>query len=111
MDKVKLLNPEERLTILNANCHSVNNKIPELHQVIDQVQPDIICLTETWWKPEIHTAEVFPCCPGYQIYWDDITSGKGGGVLLAVTNKFLSEEQPELKTHCTIIWTKIQSQA
>ena len=41
------LNSEERLTILNI-CRSVNNKIPELHQVIYQVQPDIICLTETW---------------------------------------------------------------
>ena len=36
------LKPEERLTILYINCRSVNNKIPELHQVIDQVQPDII---------------------------------------------------------------------
>jgi len=42
------LKPEERLTLLNINCCSVNNKNPELHQVIDQVRPDIICLTETW---------------------------------------------------------------
>jgi len=101
------LKPEERLTILNINCRSVNNKIPELHQVIDHVQPDVICLTETWLKPDIHTAEIFPCHYGYQIYRDDRTSDKGGGVLLAVTNNFLSQEQPELKTDCNIIWSKI----
>jgi len=66
--------------------------------------PDI---TETWLKPDIHTAETFPCHLGYQIYRDDRTLGKGGGVLLAVTNKFLSEEQPELKTDWNIIWSKI----
>ena len=54
------LKPEERLTILNIKCRSVNNYIPELHKVIDQVQPDIICLTETWLKLDIHTAEIFP---------------------------------------------------
>jgi len=47
MNKAKRTKPnklkqEERLTILNINCRSVNNKIPELHQVIDQVQPDIM---------------------------------------------------------------------
>ena len=101
------LKPEERLTIFNINCRSVNNKILEPHQVIDQVQPDIndhiICLTEKWLKHDIHTAEIFPCHLGYQIYRDDRTLGKGVGVLLAVTVKFLSQEQPELKTNCNII--------
>jgi len=94
------LNPDKRLIIVIVNCRSVN-KIPEPHQVVDQVQSDRLCLTETWWKPEI-----FPCQLGYQIYRDDRTSGKGRGVLLAVTNKFLSEEQAELKTDCNIIWSK-----
>lgn len=101
------LKPEERITLLNINCRSVNNKIPELHQIIDQVKPDIICLTETWLKPETHTSEIFPGHLGYQIYRDDRTTGKGGGVLLAVTNNLLSEEQPTLKTNCNVVWSKI----
>jgi len=53
-----------------------------------------------------HTAEIFLCHLGYQIYIDNITSGKGGGVLLAVTKNFSSEKQPELNTDCNIIWSK-----
>ena len=50
----------ERITILNINCRSIKNKIPDLHQVIQQVKPDIISCTETWLKPEVHTSEIFP---------------------------------------------------
>ena len=91
------------------------------NQVIDQVQPDIICHTETWLKPDIHTAEIFPCHLGYQIYREDRTWGKGGGVLLTVTKKFLNEEQSELRAFpfislilglvATLYGQKCQSQA
>jgi len=64
-------------------------------------------ITETWLKPDIHTAEIFPCHLVYQISRDDRTSDKGGGVHRVVTNKFLSEEQAELKTDCIIMWSKI----
>ena len=37
------LKPEERQTILNINCRSVNNKIPELHQVIDHILRENNC--------------------------------------------------------------------
>ncbi|VDI20440.1 Hypothetical predicted protein [Mytilus galloprovincialis] len=32
----------KRLTILNINCQSIKSKVADLHQVIDQVKPDII---------------------------------------------------------------------
>ena len=35
-----------------------NKRNPELVQVIDQVQPDSICLTETLLKPNTHTADI-----------------------------------------------------
>ena len=44
----------EKITLLNINCRSIKNKIPDLHQVIQQVKPDIISCTETWLKPEVH---------------------------------------------------------
>ncbi|XP_053389497.1 uncharacterized protein LOC123559295, partial [Mercenaria mercenaria] len=50
----------ERITILNINCRSIKNKIPDLHQLIQQVKPDIISCTETWLKPDIQTSEIFP---------------------------------------------------
>ncbi|MCG8034728.1 MAG: hypothetical protein JAZ03_21505, partial [Candidatus Thiodiazotropha taylori] len=76
---------KERLTVLNINCRSIKNKIPELHQVIDQTKPDIIACTETWLTPEISSSEIFPDSLGYTVIRNDRKSGKGGGVLLAVS--------------------------
>jgi len=34
----------------------------------------------------------------FEVYRDDIVDNTGGGVLLAVSKRFISEEQPDLKT-------------
>ena len=110
--KVKPPNPPklksfERLTILNINCRSVKNKIPDLHQVISQTKPDILCLTETWLKPEINTAEVFPDSLNFNVYRNDRLETKGGETLLAITKSLMSQEQPDLTSQCNAIWAKI----
>ena len=87
----------ERITLLNINCRSIKNKIPDLHQVIQQVKPDIISCTETWLKPEVHTSEIFPNTLNYQVFRDDRITNQGGGVLIAVSRDFICQEQPELK--------------
>ena len=99
--------PKERITIISINCRSIRNKIPDLHQVIDQTKPDIIACTETWLKPEISSSEIFPDSLGYNIIRDDRLSGKGGGVLLAISKHLTCEEQPELKSDCNATWAKI----
>ena len=95
------------ITVLNINCRSIKNKVPELHQMINQVKPDVICCSETWLKPDIHTAEIFPDSLGYAVYRDDRTHSQGGGVLIAVTRSLLSQEQPDLKTDCNVCWAKL----
>ncbi|XP_053388820.1 uncharacterized protein LOC128551897, partial [Mercenaria mercenaria] len=100
---------DERVTILNINCRSIRNKIPEFHLLLDQIKPDVIAFTETWLKPDICSSEIFPEDNQFQVFRDDRTSGKGGGVMLAVSNRFVCEEQPDLKTDpdCNIVWTKL----
>lgn len=97
----------ERLTILNINCRSVKNKVPDLHLVIDQLKPDIICLTETWLKSDVSSSEVFPDNLNYSVCRDDRCDGKGGGVMIAISKSLSSQEQPDLKTNCNITWSKI----
>ena len=63
--------PKERITVLNINCRSIKNKIPELYQVIEQTKRDIIACTETWLKPEIKSSDIFPDNLGYNIFRDD----------------------------------------
>ena len=98
---------KERITILNINCRSLKNKIPELHQVIDQTKPDIIACTETWLKPDISSSEIFPNSFGYTIIRDDRLTRNGGGVLLAISKRLTCEEQPDLKSDCNATWAKI----
>jgi hypothetical protein len=55
----------------------------------------------------ITNSQIFP--PNYNIYRKDRKGNKtGGGVLIAINDKYLSSEIPELDTDCEIIWCKIQ---
>ena len=102
-----MVKANERITLLNINCRSIKNKIPDLHQVIQQVKPDIISCTETWLKPEVHISEMFSNTLNYQVFRDDITTNQGGVVLIAISRDFICQEQPELKTNCNIQWVKM----
>lgn len=66
--------------------------MPELHQVINQVKPDIIVGMESWLNPEINNSEIFPNNM-FSIYRKDRTNRKGGGVFLAISNNLISSEQ------------------
>ncbi|XP_053398333.1 uncharacterized protein LOC123552572 [Mercenaria mercenaria] len=90
-----------------SDSRSIKNKIPDLHQLIQQVKPDIISCTETWLKPDIQTSEIFPKDLNFQVFRDDRTSGQGGGVLTAISKHLISQEEPELKTNCNLSWAKI----
>ena len=65
------------------------NKIPELLLIESQITPIVICLTETWLQKD--TPNSFLLLPAYSIYRHDRDT-RGGGVLIAVNNKFISNE-------------------
>ena len=52
------------------------------------------------------TVNFFPT--NYDIYRKDRKNRIGGGVLIAIHNKFLSSEIPELDTDAEIVWARIQ---
>ena len=68
--------------------------------------PDIIIATETWLDPSIGNSQFFPT--NYNIFRKDRAECIGGGVLIAIHNKFLSSEMPELDSDSEIIWARIQ---
>ena len=84
----------------------MKSKVPDLHQVIHHVKPDIIVGTESLPTSDITNSEIFPK-DRYTIYRKDRTGRKGGGVFLAISTDILSSEQPELDTDCEIIWAKV----
>ncbi|CAC5409269.1 unnamed protein product [Mytilus coruscus] len=89
--------PFTPLRILNVNCQSIRNKQHQVENIIDSTKPDVIIATETWLDQSITNSQIFP--QEYNIYRKDRKGNKtGGGVLIAINNKYLSSEVPELDT-------------
>ena len=85
------------LRILNVNCQSIKNKQHQIQNLVDSTKPDIVIATETWLDPTVTNSQIFP--PNYNIYRKDRKGNKtGGGVLIAMNDKYLSSEVPELDT-------------
>jgi hypothetical protein len=64
----------------------------------------------TWLNPTISSYEYFPQVQ-YTVYRTDRPPNKQGlshgGVLITVTNEFLSNEAKELKTNCEMVWAEL----
>ena len=79
---------KDETLILHINCRSLLNKREELEDIIEQLKPNILCLTETWFDGSVSPKEFVP--DGYKIIRHDRTElfktkyGKnnGGGVAI-----------------------------
>lgn len=63
-------------------------KRDELCAIIDDCDADIIALTETWLSSRVASSELFFCRNKYAVLWSDRTGKVGGGVLLAISDRF-----------------------
>jgi hypothetical protein len=109
--EIKVKNRIQRPSkIVNINFQSIKNKKPELDILLDTTKPDVIIGTETWLDSTISSYEYFPQ-DQYTVYRTDRPPNKQGqshgGVLIAVTNEFLSNEAKELKTNCEMVWAEL----
>ena len=96
------------LKVLVINCHSVVDKKPQIENLIDSTQADIILGTESWLKSQHLSTAVFP--KGFKVFRKDRMDKTGGGVLILVSEKFVSHEPEDLKFngHCELVWAQIQ---
>ncbi|CAC5375355.1 unnamed protein product [Mytilus coruscus] len=93
------------LRVLTINFQSMKNKKPEIDEIIDSCQPDVIFGTETWLSNDTSAYEYISPSK-YTIYTKNRKDGYGG-VLLAITNTLITSHVPELDTDCELIWAKI----
>jgi hypothetical protein len=70
---------------------------------VEAVKPDVIYGCETWLKPSISQAEIFP--PGYDLYRSDRKDGYGG-VLLGIHSS-LNNHQISIRTESEFLAAKI----
>ncbi len=74
------------ITLLYANAQSINSKIDELKVISQDLDPDIILLTETWCNSTIENAAL--TIENYKLETDlrkdrcDTANGIGGGLLV-----------------------------
>ena len=66
-----ILKEKNDLLIALINCRSVVNKEEELQIFIDNLNPDILCLTETWMDESVPKSSHIPT--GYKIIRKDRT--------------------------------------
>lgn len=64
------------------------NKLKVFHSFVSVSDFQILAITETWCSKDVLDNEIFP--PGYNVYRKDRDS-RGGGVLLAVTDRLFSK--------------------
>ncbi|XP_072020312.1 uncharacterized protein [Amphiura filiformis] len=91
------------LRALEINFQSIYSKREEFWSLVDAVKPDVIYGCETWLKPSMSQAEVFP--PGYDLYRVDRKGGHGG-VIIGIHNS-LNNHQLSLDTEAEFVAAKI----
>lgn len=73
------------LKIIHFNSRSILNKIDEVELIVASKNPDIICVSETWLKPEYTNNAV--SLIGYNLLRHDRSVNRGGGVCIYFKNK------------------------
>ncbi|KAF6036454.1 hypothetical protein EB796_005239 [Bugula neritina] len=77
---------QKKLKVISWNCNGIRGKIHELSMLLDQQSPDIFCLCETKLDSSVSDNEL---TRDYTLYRRDRTDGlgRGGGVLIGLSNK------------------------
>ena len=94
------------IKIMFVNCRSLKSerKRHDFQELVETYQPDVICGQESHIDSSFTNGEIFP--PGYNVSRKD-RNIHGGGVFIAVSNKFISTTEYSLDTDCEILWSKI----
>ena len=104
------------LLIVHMNCRSMVNKEVELQHVIDEIYPDIICLTETWFDESIPSQAFVP--ENYCIIRKDRDEtfkqkygrNRGGGIAVLHKKHIKVEKKPYLTDKVEeILWVQVKS--
>ncbi len=96
----KISLPVDSLKCWYTNACSLEKKLDELRCVIAQSAPDIIFITETWFKPAIVQNEVD--LEGYKCFRKDRESVKGGGGVCIYVREFKTWKLKEMSCICKL---------
>uniref|UniRef100_K7EWV1 Endonuclease/exonuclease/phosphatase domain-containing protein n=1 Tax=Pelodiscus sinensis TaxID=13735 RepID=K7EWV1_PELSI len=96
---------QQKLRCLYTNARSLGNKMEELELLVQEVKPDIIGITETWWNTRHDWSTGIE---GYVLFRKDRNKGKGGGVALYIKDEVDCKEIKSDRMEKTeSVWAKI----
>uniref|UniRef100_K7F1V5 Endonuclease/exonuclease/phosphatase domain-containing protein n=1 Tax=Pelodiscus sinensis TaxID=13735 RepID=K7F1V5_PELSI len=75
---------QQKLRCLYTNARSLGIKKEELELLVQEMKPDIIGITETWWNTRHDWSTGIE---GYVLFRKDRNKGKGGGVALYINDE------------------------
>ena len=98
---------KEEIKCVCLNARSIINKKNELNIMVDDIQPHIIGITESWANNDITDAELG--LEGYAMFRKDRMGRRGGGVLLYIKDTIPAYEvQLQEEADCNeAIWCKL----
>jgi exonuclease III len=102
-------NTNTRLRCMLINCDSIKSRDRAAHfkALVCQHKPDVILGCESKLNDGVTTSQAFP--EGYRTYRRDRAKNDGGGgVFICVKDDIVSDEAPELKTDCEVIWATLK---
>ena len=106
---------KNELLIIHLNCRSMVNKEEELFELINLLNPDIVCLSETWLDGSIPTQYV---PKGYKILRKDRSEGflqkyrkiKGGGLAIIHRSYINISLKPSLtEKEEELLWVQVKT--
>ena len=102
--------------VLNLNCRSALNKAEEIQYITNKLNPDIICLTETWFDDSVPLKTCVP--DGYKIIRKDRSDefkqkygrNKGGGVAVLYKDHIKVEKKEYLTDKVEeMLWVQVRT--
>ena len=75
---------DKNLEILQWNARSILRNLGEFQKTVDEVKPKVICLTETWLKPNIGFS-----LRDYDVFRKDRENFDEGGVAILVRRELI----------------------
>lgn len=99
----------KKLKCIVVNARSIVNKVNDIQIYASRLDPDIICITETWASSEITNAEL--SITGYEIKRNDREHRRGGGCLVYVKPNLnvVVEEGMTYTEGTETLWIKINA--
>ena len=114
-DYITVQKSKKELLIVQMNCRSINNKNEELENIIQSLDPDILCLTETWMDDSVPLQANTP--DGYCMIRKDRAASfkqkygrnKGGGVAILHKKHIKVETKPYLTEQTEeVLWVHVK---